>query len=143
MAFQDLNASDIGALFDAFNTIHTSPCKYQAADILFDGMGGKVAEPDVDYNAFPHRKALYSLQYNVYWTRMNQNPANILACTNWINAVHAGNHGLSNLEYRNYIGVGSQGDQDRHYGANYARLQSIKKVYDPNNIFRYPIGVLP
>lgn len=143
MAFADLNASDATALFAAFETIHTSPCRYQAADILFDGMGGKVAEPAVDYNAFPHRKALYSLQYNVYWSRMSQNPANILACTNWINDVHAGNHGLSNLEYRNYIGVGSQGDQDSHYGANYARLQEIKTVYDPNNLFRYPIGVLP
>jgi len=143
MAFEDLSETDIMGLIDAFDTIHSSPCTFSNADILLDGLGGQVKVPTVDYNAFPHRKARYSLQYNVYWIAANANTANARACTNWLKSVHAGKHGLSDFAYRNYIAVGSSGNQESHYGANYARLQAVKDIYDPNNVFKFPIGVNP
>ena len=39
-------------------------------------------------------------------------------------------------QYRNYPDIQFKNWEEMYYGANYVRLQQVKKKYDPNNVIR-------
>ena len=43
--------------------------------------------------------------------------------------------------YQNYIDNGLPGWQHAYYGANYARLQSIRSHVDPHHFFNFPMAI--
>ena len=47
--------------------------------------------------------------------------------------------------YLDFPGFGEEGERLLHdaFGANYARLQAIKRKFDPNNLFRFNPNVRP
>ncbi len=47
--------------------------------------------------------------------------------------------------YLNFAGFGEEGEDQLKtaYGANYTRLKAIKATYDPNNLFRSNLYILP
>lgn len=100
--------------------------------VLLDALGGAVGRVRSDATAFPHRQALFSVQYN----------AHIAGAAGWARAAHAamrphfGDHA-----YVNYIDPKLTGWRQQYYGANAARLAKVKAAYDPTRLFRLPQGV--
>ncbi|GAA1008562.1 FAD-binding oxidoreductase [Acrocarpospora pleiomorpha] len=100
--------------------------------VLLDAFGGAIARVRPDATAFPHRKALYSVQYYAHFD----------GALAWARGAHAamrpffGDHA-----YVNYIDPDLTGFLGQYYGANAARLVRIKSAYDPGRLFRFPQGL--
>ncbi|GAA3444392.1 FAD-binding oxidoreductase [Planomonospora venezuelensis] len=100
--------------------------------VLLDALGGAVGRVRPDATAFPHRAALYSVQYYAHragaagWTR-NAHAAM---------RPHFGDHA-----YVNYIDPELRGWRGAYYGANADRLARIKAARDPGRLFRLPQGI--
>ncbi|GIH74550.1 FAD-binding oxidoreductase [Planobispora longispora] len=100
--------------------------------VLMDALGGAVGRVRPDATAFPHRAALYSVQYYAHRS----------GAAAWARRAHAamrphfGDHA-----YVNYIDPELRGWRDAYYGANAARLARVKAAYDPGRLFRLPQGV--
>jgi hypothetical protein len=91
--------------------------------------------------AFPHRSALFCLQYYTQWSSPKQT-ASRMEC---IRQVHeAMRPHFSGFAYSNYADADLADWQHAYYGANYPRLTRIKAAYDPKNIFDLgPQGIRP
>ncbi|GIH89768.1 FAD-binding oxidoreductase [Planobispora siamensis] len=100
--------------------------------VLLDALGGAVGRVRPDATAFPHRAALYSVQYYAHRT----------GATAWTRRAHAamrphfGDHA-----YVNYVDPELKGWRSAYYGANAGRLARVKAAYDPGRLFRLPQGV--
>jgi len=103
--------------------------------ISMDALGGKVASLAPDATAFPHRAALYTVQYTGTFDD-GRDPAPIDAYVRGFRAAmtpHWGDHA-----YVNYADA-SLGDPDAaYYGDNLPKLRAIKKKYDPTGFFTQP-----
>ena len=145
----------------AFDTIHLpehSACATAIkrvseggwADVLADSMGGAVNEVmanDERSGAFPHRKTVYSMQFNVFWPADSTDQV-IRDCESWLESVYAaaGSAGISDDAYRNYPSktlpsTGKAGYRRLYYGNNLERLLEVKAIYDPQSIFSYAQGL--
>ncbi|MEU1876668.1 FAD-binding oxidoreductase [Streptosporangium sp. NPDC020072] len=99
--------------------------------VLLDALGGAVGRVRPDATAFPHRAALYSVQYYAHragaasWTANARNAMR----------PHFGDHA-----YVNYVDPGLAGWRSAYYGANATRLARVKAAYDPGRLFRIPQG---
>ncbi|MFC4011491.1 FAD-binding oxidoreductase [Nonomuraea purpurea] len=99
--------------------------------VLMDAMGGAIGRVGPAETAFPHRAALFSVQY--YQEGMDRS---------WLRGIHSdmspyfGNHA-----YVNYIDAELANWRSAYYGPNAARLAEVKATYDPDRLFRLPQGV--
>jgi FAD/FMN-containing dehydrogenase len=48
---------------------------------------------------------------------------------------------VSRMAYQNYIDPAQPHWQQAYYGANYARLESIRKTVDPHHLFNFPQAI--
>jgi len=103
--------------------------------ISMDALGGKVASLAADATAFPHRAALYTVQYTGTFDD-GRDPAPIDAYVRGFRAAmtpHWGDHA-----YVNYAD-GSLSDPDTaYYGDNLPKLRAVRKKYDPTGFFTQP-----
>lgn len=99
--------------------------------VLLDALGGAVGRVGRAETAFPHRAALFSVQYYQEGTDRG-----------WLRRAHSdmspffGDHA-----YVNYIDPDLKNWRNAYYGANAARLAEVKSTYDPDRLFRLPQGV--
>ena len=78
-----------------------------------------------------HRRTLYCIQYLSY----NGGGA-------WLGQTHNRMRPhVSGMAYQNYIDASLQGWQQAYYGANYPRLQSIRRRVDPGHQFTFPQAI--
>ncbi|MBB6350807.1 FAD/FMN-containing dehydrogenase [Nonomuraea muscovyensis] len=98
--------------------------------VMLDALGGAVARVRPDATAFPHRAALFSVQYNADGRDRT-----------WLRRVHAdlAPH-LGDHAYVNYADPDLTSWRTAYYGANAARLAQVKTAYDPARVFRLPQG---
>jgi FAD/FMN-containing dehydrogenase len=102
-----------------------------AGSILLDSYGGALNRPAADTTAFVHRDALYSAQY------YSTGPS-----LEWLRAAHAAMRPYaSGFAYQNYIDPELADWRHAYYGANLARLQSVKQRFDPDRFFRFAQGL--
>ncbi|WP_440098961.1 FAD-binding oxidoreductase [Streptosporangium sp. H16] len=100
--------------------------------VLLDALGGAVARVRPDATAFPHRAALYSVQYYAHHS----------GAAGWARTAHAamrphfGDHA-----YVNYVDPELGGWRAAYYGGNATRLAQIKAARDPGRLFRLPQGI--
>jgi len=84
--------------------------------------------------AFPHRAYPFFSELQTYWETEKQE-TRLLERFQQVQEMFTAN-GIS-AQYRNYPDVNFKNWEEAYYGAGYARLQQIKKKYDPANVFRY------
>jgi FAD/FMN-containing dehydrogenase len=109
--------------------------------IAFDALGGAVNRVAPAATAFVHRNALFGAQYTTDWTAG--------AAAGGVNRQHAWLRSFwssmrpyaSGQAYQNYIDPDLTNWRQAYYGANYARLAQIKKIYDPTRVFTFPQAV--
>jgi FAD/FMN-containing dehydrogenase len=136
------------ASFAAKSDFVRVPLDDEAATLLVNGLkaapgrgllvlasyGGAVNRVPKAATAFVHRDSLYSIQYLAYWT----SPAQESASRKWLQDFHAAMRiYVSGEAYQNYIDPELAGWRTAYYGSNFARLVSVKKRYDPENVFRF------
>lgn len=107
--------------------------------ISFDALGGAVADISPTATAFPHRNALALIQYTATWSDPSADPGPFdrfvrrerSALSRW----------TGTAAYVNYADPAISSYPAAYWGANYARLQSVKKRYDPANLFSFAQSV--
>lgn len=134
IGYTPLDPSGIAALIAQVRAAQ-SVAGIREGGISMDALGGTVASLAPDATAFPHRAALYTVQYTGTFDD-GRDPAPIDAYVRGFRAAmtpHWGDHA-----YVNYAD-GSLSDPDTaYYGDNLPRLRAIKKTFDPTGFFTQP-----
>lgn len=124
----------IAMLIDLINTAKAAG---NSGSYIFDPMGGQLARVAPDATAFVHRNALFSLEYATW-------PNGRTYDTTLPNRMRTGMAPWSSGgAYVNYLDPLITNPGAAYYGGNYARLQAVKKAYDPARVFNMAQGVVP
>ncbi len=104
-------------------------------------LGGRIADAAFEQaSCFPHRQLPYLGELQAYWERPQAGPA-LMQAFESIQALFR-EQGIT-AHYRNYPDLNFPHWEQSYYGANYARLQQVKRRYDPGDLLRYPQGIRP
>ena len=111
--------------------------------IAFDAFGGALNRPSASSTAFVHRDSLFLAQYSTGWNE-GASAGGIGRQHAWLRSYYASMRPWASGQcYQNYVDPDLTNWRQAYYGANYARLARIKKVYDPNQVFKFPQGITP
>ena len=114
--------------------------------IHFHNMGGAVARVGTDESAYPGRAAGYTYNLVSIWLDETRDEANLAANRHLAEALRPS---TLRSRYVNFLepASGGQNPEDRAravYGDEiYARLAALKSAYDPANVFRTNVNILP
>lgn len=110
------------------------------AAIAVEHLGGVVSRIGAQETAFCHRDAQHSLLVVRKW----QNPAESDANIDWVRrCFRTAEPFLEDSAYVNYLGDEGESRVQAAYGANYERLRTLKRKYDPMNVFRLNQNIKP
>ncbi|HTN83206.1 MAG TPA: FAD-binding oxidoreductase [Sorangium sp.] len=131
-AYERFDEGAIATLAAELSRAPSSRCLVQ-----LDAYGGAVARVAPDATAFPHRRALWSLQYQAYWNA----PAQEAESVAWVERVRRSMLPHTRGAYINYIDANVEDWLTAYYGPNVARLAAVKAKYDPREVFRFPRSI--
>jgi FAD/FMN-containing dehydrogenase len=107
--------------------------------IRFDLLaGGAVARVPADATAFVHRDPVHYVSVISLWQEDEATAANLAWADGLADALRP--H-LTGEVYQNYADSDLADWPSAYYGANYPRLQQVKRRYDPDDFFRHPQSV--
>jgi FAD/FMN-containing dehydrogenase len=113
--------------------------------VSFDALGGAVAAISATATPYPYRSALASVQYTATWGASA--PAGGTAAAPFDRYVRgfrsAMTAWLGQSAYVNYADPSITDFGKAYWGANYSRLQQVKKEYDPGQLFTFAQAVKP
>lgn len=101
--------------------------------VAFDAYGGSISEVPIDATPFVHRKALFVMQYQSYWSEDAEADKNI----QWIEKFRESMLPYTRGAYRDYCDSNIPDWPVSYFGENFARLKKVKQIYDPENLFRF------
>ena len=105
--------------------------------------GGATAEVAADATAFGDRSMPYMFSMDSVWSDEADDEKNI----NWTRNFWAimRDYSQDGRMYLNFPGQGEEGEKmlEDTFGENYSRLRSIKKKFDPDNLFRFNQNIKP
>lgn len=132
-----MNALPQGALAILVNTLQksTSPL----LNVLFFSMGGATADVAPTDTAYFYRDAQFFINYSSQWLEKNEDTHHKLELKTLRERLLAYTIG-------DYVGNPDPDLDDyltSYYGANVAKLECVKRKYDPENIFRFEQSVPP
>jgi hypothetical protein len=103
-------------------------------------VGGAIAAVDPAATAFPHRDAHWLLNIRAMWESPDDSEAEIA----WARATCAAiQPHLSGGTYVNFMDDDEDGAGMGAHAATLERLQAVKAVYDPGNVFRLNQNIAP
>lgn len=105
-------------------------------------MGGAFARVASSETAFGSRDVKFTINYESNWDNKEEDASNI----EWTRASLKEVQDLSQSRtYLNFAGLAEEKEQmvQASFGANYARLQQVKAIYDPANFFRVNFNIKP
>lgn len=103
----------------------------QANLVSFDAYGGSISRVPVNATAFPHRNALFNVQYLSYWAQDYDAAKNI----NWVEEFRQSMLPYTRGAYRDYCDILIADWAEAYFGENIERLRNVKRIYDPENLF--------
>ncbi|QXJ24636.1 FAD-binding oxidoreductase [Actinomadura graeca] len=125
VAYRPLPDAAIGALLRRFEQGNGVADR----SVLMDAMGGAIGRVRPGDTAFPHRAALFCVQY-------------LAPDAAWLDGTHqAMEPYLGGTAYVNYVDGSLKGWARAYYGANLERLAKAKAAYDPGRLFSFPQAV--
>jgi FAD/FMN-containing dehydrogenase len=108
--------------------------------VLLEYYGGASTSEPEGGAAYPHRLAQIDLVIVSSWIDKQDDEKNITWARNFWEAIQPYS---SHRVYVNVLGVEGEERVKEAYGENYPRLLSLKKKYDPNNLFRLNQNIKP
>ena len=135
-----LKGLDDGIIRDITAGLAKRPSEMTYASIW--KFGGAVQRVPAEATAFGDRAMPFMLSLDAIWT----NPADDQANMGWVRSVWQDmqRHSTGRM-YLNFPGLGEGENlvRDAFGAGTYAKLQTIKRKYDPNNTFRMNQNILP
>jgi FAD/FMN-containing dehydrogenase len=112
--------------------------------LAFDGFGGAINAVPADATAFVHRDALAQLQIDASWGAGTSN-ATVATIQSWLGHTASALAPYTNGQaYQNYIDPTLADWKEAYYASNLARLEAVKRAYDPDDLFSFaqsiPVG---
>jgi len=116
-------------------------CPTPMGQILLEHFHGAASRVGPMDTAFPHRRE----GYNFLVLSQTMDPASADRCTAWVRETYAAMRSFrAPGRYVNYLDDDeTEGSVPAAYGPNYKRLQEVKTIYDPGNIFHLNHNILP
>ncbi|MFI7359959.1 FAD-binding oxidoreductase [Streptomyces avidinii] len=132
----------IGAVLDGVRRYGTSVPAGGRGVVQLDGVcGGAVNRVPAGGTAFVHRDSAFLAQYLAYWPE-SAPAAEVARHQDWLDRLwQALRPWASGRAYQNYIDPKLTDWREAYYGANLARLQEVRRAYDPDRLFRFPQAV--
>jgi hypothetical protein len=104
----------------------------------FYAFGGAIADVGDHETAFAHRKALYWMTTTAQWVEQTAENAEL----SWLRDYYADIKHHTKGAYVNIPYSEFKDAATLYYGHNLPRLRSIKKEYDPDNVFNYSQSIV-
>ncbi len=126
---------DEEALAAVFEKLRTLP----AGTASWKGFltGGAIGDVAADATAFVHRTDWVLTTVDLAWTP-DLGQTRVLDALVWLDAFHARMEPFTSTEsYQNFIDDSEVDWKTAYHGANFSRLQKVKKQVDPENVFRF------
>jgi FAD/FMN-containing dehydrogenase len=105
----------------------------------FQLAGGAIGRVPVDATAFPNRNSHYWMMISELWTDRSESERRVDEVRSAWDQVEPYTEGF----YVNAMSEELYRRVQENYGANYPRLQALKKQYDPGNQFRLNANIKP
>ncbi|MPY52980.1 FAD-binding oxidoreductase [Streptomyces acidicola] len=104
--------------------------------------GGRINEESPTATAFVHRDAVLNAGYALTLPTADPAQDDRDRAQAWVNKAYTTMDAHSNhRSYQNYMDPALTAWRQAYYGENYARLQTVKRAYDPTRFFRFPQAV--
>ena len=130
-----MTAEAVARVVGAIERLHANAPSVGGA-LAFDAYGGAVNRVAPDASAFVHSDKLACIQASYSWGAAT--PASeVDAGARWLTWVGAEVFDPSTGAYQNYIDPTLRNWQRAYYGTNLARLEHVKRRYDPEDRFRF------
>jgi len=107
--------------------------------VFFQHSGGAIGRVASDATAFPHRRSTHNMFAAISWP-LTADPTGHIA---YLKKYWATLERFTDGYYTNEVGDEAQRYVDENYQGNLARLQAVKRKYDPGNLFRLNANVKP
>jgi hypothetical protein len=133
--FSDISDGLFDTLIDAASRLPSPQC-----EIFLGQLGGQAGRVPPDAMAYPSRNAKFIVNVHSRW----DNAADDAACIGWARDFFdaAAPFSLGSV-YVNFMTAEETSRIGAAYGANFARLVTIKARYDPHNLFRHNQNIQP
>jgi hypothetical protein len=102
-------------------------------------LGGKIDDAEAEkVSCYPHRAYNFLSELQAYWDNPSREEK-LKTVSQEILQLFSSN-GI-NKQYFNYCSLDFPEWEKAYYGDNYARLQAVKKKYDPGNVIQHPQSI--
>ncbi len=130
---------DFSDIESFFITIHEHMRQQLGMLLQINTLGGAINKPELESTAsYPHRQQKFLGELQVYWDKESQTAKAVNSVKTIQNIFHQ--HGI-NKHYRNYPDIDLPNWEQAYYGDSYSRLQDLKRLFDPENMFQHPQSV--
>ena len=137
-----IDGNGIAALIAAIERYPRTAPGGGSAGFAFDAMGGAINRVSRDATAFVHRSGLFTAQYTANYPDGVTGGTAADRSWSWLDGVWSAMRPYASGEaYQNYVDPRLTGWEQAYYGSNAARLQTVKRTYDPANLFHFPQSI--
>jgi FAD/FMN-containing dehydrogenase len=131
----ELSDAAIAALIEAYQQ-----CPSPTSLLVLEHFHGAAARVPVAATASAMRVTGFNAVIVAQWTDPNDTDRHIAWARDTYKALSPFH---SDIRYVNYLARDEDQAAAGAYGSNYARLQQVKRAYDPHNVFKHNVNIVP